>query len=46
MNEGASNGEDCVVPLKPLLVPRVEDGNMVVQIEDEDYQTGVKGTNV
>lgn len=29
------------LPLKPLSVPRVEGGNVVVEIVDDDYQQGV-----
>lgn len=36
-NKGFMNGKD-VLPLKPLSIPRIEGGNVVVEIEDKDYQ--------
>lgn len=31
-----SNSEEEAIPLKPLSTPRVEGGNMVVKIDNED----------
>lgn len=30
-----------IIPLKPIVLPRFEGGNVVVEIDEEDYQKGV-----
>lgn len=37
----ALNGEDEVLPLKPLASRKVEGGNLVIRIEDDDYLKGM-----
>lgn len=36
------NRKDHVRPLKPLSAPKIDDENVVVEIENEEYQHGVK----
>lgn len=39
---GTLNGKDDVLPMKPFASPRFDGGNVVIVIDDEDYQQKVK----
>lgn len=47
LTDGSAQGskqifnDEEVVPLKPIALPRVEGGNVVVKIDEENYQKGV-----
>lgn len=40
-NNGNQLEEGMVLPLKPLNVPRIEGGNLVVELDETEYKKGV-----